>query len=91
MWTSRLFVPTHPVQINTPPRPTDHRARYNGWNMDERWGVTDYNWTGTEYDFVTHQSVPKRGERPVIAFLGGSASGSSVALQFAQQSGEAGE
>jgi hypothetical protein len=79
------------LQINTPPRPTDHRARYNGWNLDKRWEITEYNWTGTEYDFVREQTIPQRGERPVIAFLGGSASKKTVALQFAQQSGEAGE
>lgn len=76
------------LMIPTPPRPTDHRARYNGWNLDARWEVAEYNWTGTEYDFVREQVSPQRGERPVIAFLGG-ASKDTVALQFAQQTGKA--
>lgn len=66
--------------------------------MDARWGVTDYNWTGTEYEFVTQEQQaavtgPRKGERPVIAFLGGSSSSlgqDTVALQFAQQAGEGG-
>lgn len=86
-----LATPCFPRQINTPPRPTDHRARYNGWNLDERWAISEYNWTGAEYDFVYEQTIPRRGERPVIAFLGGSvAAKDAVALQFAQQA-KAGE
>jgi hypothetical protein len=78
------------LMIKTPPRNTDHRARFNGWNMDERWCLTDYNWNGSQYDFVSDQvSVgPRKGERPVIAYLGGqsgSDKSTSVALQFAQQ------
>ena len=58
--------------------------------------MTDYNWTGTEYEFVTEDEQatvtgPRKGERPVIAFLGGSSASlekDTVALQFAQQAGD---
>ena len=36
----------------SPPRPTDHRARYNGWNYDERWAVKQPVWNGTNFDIV---------------------------------------
>lgn len=74
--------------ISAPPRPTDHRARYNGWNFDERWQVVDYIWKGSEYDVITQQTVPRRGERPVVAFLGGD--DETVSLQFVQQTAKSG-
>ena len=58
--------------------------------------MTDYNWDGSQFDIVSNQAAhvgPRKGERPVIAFLGGSGANkdSLVALQFAQQGGGNGE
>lgn len=75
------------LMIKIPPRPTDHRARYNGWNFDERWEVTDFNWDGEKFDFVTKQVIPRKGERPIIAFIGGKTP-DSIAVQFVKQAGE---
>ena len=73
----------HDMQINIPPRPTDHRARYNGWNLDERWAIVEKTWNGKSFDVVEEQTVPLRGERLIVAFIGGKSD--QIALEFQQQ------
>lgn len=68
--------------IPSPSRPTDHRARFNGWNKDPRWVQPEITWNGSSYDVVEVPTVEKNGERPVVAFVGGA--GSDIAIQFVQ-------
>ena len=68
--------------IPSPSRPTDHRARFNGWNKDPRWVEPEITWNGSSYDVVDVPTVDKRGERPVVAYVGGA--GSDIAIQFVQ-------
>jgi hypothetical protein len=77
-------------QINIPPRETDLRARYNGWNFDPRWEFRDIVWNGQHYDITDKQTVAKPGERPIVAFVGGKGNedNNNLALQFVQQNGK---
>ena len=70
------------LQIPTPPRPVDHRARFNGWNMDERWKTDEVKWTGSEYNVENIASTSRKGQRPVVAFVG--SIGDTTAIQFVE-------
>ena len=70
--------------LKTPPREVDHRARFNGWNFDERWNVPDFVWDGVKYD-VAAPTTPLPGQRPILATVGGSVlDGKSTAVQFVE-------
>ncbi len=71
------------ILMPTPPRPCDHRAHVNGWNLDERWGIQDVDmqWTGDKYENVaTGQKM--KGQRPVVAFVGTDSIADAVAVEF---------
>jgi len=70
------------LMIPSPSRPTDHRARFNGWNKEPRWLQPEITWNGSTYDVVDIPTVDKKGERPIVAFVGGA--GSDIAVQFVQ-------
>jgi len=71
--------------LRTPVREVDHRARFNGWNFDERWKVPDLQWDGTKYDIVTEPTVALPGQRPILATIGGNIlDGKSAAVQFVE-------
>lgn len=71
------------LMINIPPRPTDYRAKFNGWNLDRQYNTAEKIWNGTSFDIIATQTEPKRGERPVIAFIGGQSD--QIGIQFEQQ------
>jgi len=73
------------LQIPTPPRPVDHRARFNGWNLDERWVEPETEWNGSSYDVREVPTTPQPGQRPIVALYG--APGDAVAVQFVERSG----
>ena len=50
------------LQIQGPPRRTDHRARYNGWNFDDRWSEDVPEWNGSSYD-MTQDSAGESYQR----------------------------
>ena len=50
--------------------------------------VPEKTWNGSSFDIEEVQTVPKRGERPVVAFIGGE--GDAVAVQFQQQANSSG-
>lgn len=70
--------------VATPPRPCDHRAKYNGWNLDARWGIADsvMEWTGSAYENVATPGVKQAGQRPVTALVGTSGAASAAGVQF---------
>lgn len=64
--------------IPLPPRPVDHRARFDGWNLSSRYTEDpEIAWNGTSYDKV---NSPLKGQRPIIAYVAGP--GSDIAVQF---------
>lgn len=69
-------------QIPTPPRSVDHRARFNGWNLDERWKTNEIKWTGSEYNVEDIAAASRKGQRPVVAFVG--SIGDTAAIQFVE-------
>lgn len=75
------------LMIPIPPRTTDHRARYHGWNLEERWAHVEFNWDGQTYDFQfdPQQQPVLPSERPVVAFVGGE--GDYVGMDFVQRDG----
>lgn len=70
--------------IPSPPRPVDHRARFDGWNQDPRWKDSSLSWTGSSYDVKNVSDGVSTGERPITAFIGGK--GNTVAVQFVESS-----
>lgn len=61
----------------------DHRARFDGWNLDERWHETNYEWKGDRYEESKSWATPLMGSRPVGAFVGeGSSKDTPLAVQF---------
>jgi len=73
--------------IPTPPRDVNHRARFKGWNFDPRWVEVKPVWNGTGYDLPKDlPQVARPGERPIVAFVGGSSK--AVAVQFVENNNE---
>ena len=68
--------------IPVPERPVDHRARFDGWNFDPRWEEPEIKWTGTSYAVSDVPTTPAKGQRPVVAYVGGA--GDAVAVQFVE-------
>ena len=68
-----------------PPRPVDHRARFDGWNLDPRWREAQTVFDGQKYDMIFEQTTPLKGERPIIGWFGGNTLGQkSAGVQFAE-------
>lgn len=70
--------------IPTPPAEVDHRARFNGWNLDERWKSEDVTWDeiSKQYNIENIASKPRKGQRPIVAFVG--CVGDFAAVQFVE-------
>lgn len=68
--------------IPKPPRPVDHRSRYNGWNLDPRWRAPVKIWDGSRYVVTENNAAPLKGERPIVAFTG--SLGDKVCIQFVE-------
>lgn len=68
--------------IPVPNRPVDHRARFDGWNLDPRWEEPEIVWTGEKAVVNDMQTTPKKGQRPIVAYVGGP--GDQVAVQFVE-------
>jgi hypothetical protein len=66
-----------------PNRNVDHRARFNGWNYDERWIVKESVWNGTDYDLIEYPTSSLPGQRPIVANYGGP--GDAIAIQFIER------
>ena len=65
----------------------NHRARFKGWNFDPRWVEVKPVWNGTGYDLPKDlPQVARPGERPIVAFVGGSSK--AVAVQFVENNNE---
>lgn len=70
--------------VPLPPRDCDHRARFDGWNLDPLWqaGVPDRVWDGKNYVFDKNP-LPARGHRPIVAYIGGESD--LCAVEFLQK------
>jgi len=78
------------LMIKTPARGVDHRARFDGWNLDPRWidqpeGHFDAD---DKWHEVNGPNQESQGERPIVAFVGGP--GAHCAIQFSQRKDGAG-
>lgn len=74
--------------IKVPSRAIDHRARFDGWNLDERWiGAPEGHFDAVtdEYINVNAADQKSKGQRPIVAFIGGT--GSQSAVQFVERDG----
>lgn len=58
----------------------DHRARFNGWNLEEKWKNDEIEWVGDRFEVQTPQPLP--GQRPVVVTYGGP--GNQAAVQFSE-------
>ncbi len=59
--------------IKVPSRAIDHRARFDGWNLDERWiGAPEGHFDAVtdEYINVNAADQKSKGQRPIVAFVG---------------------
>ena len=70
------------LQIPTPPAEVDHRARFNGWNLDERWKSKVPTWKGDHYSVEDLSAHSMKGQRPIVVFHGGI--GNTLAVQFVE-------
>jgi hypothetical protein len=81
-----VCVAARSLLVPIPPRECDHRARYNGWNLDERWDIAnvDMQWTGNSYENVALPGRKQKGQRPITVFIGalGSEKSTTSAIQF---------
>jgi hypothetical protein len=71
------------LMIQLPQRETDYRAKFDGWNLDNRWDFKESVWNGSTYNNPEPQTVPRNGDRPIVAFVGGA--GSDLAVEFAER------
>jgi hypothetical protein len=65
-----LFILFDFLKVPIPPRPVDHRARFDGWNFDPRWNQNQASWDGKKYHRATEQTVAAKGDRPITGFFG---------------------
>lgn len=80
--SSALALAVRSLLIPVPDRPVDHRARFDGWNFDPRWEEPEIEWTGNSYSVSDKPTVAAKGQRPIVAYVGGP--GSTVAVQFVE-------
>lgn len=80
--TSAVALVARTLLIPVPDRPVDHRARFDGWNFDPRWEEPEIKWTGSSYSVNDKPVTPAKGQRPVVAYIGGP--GDAVAVQFVE-------
>jgi hypothetical protein len=75
--------------VPTPPRECDHRARYHGWNLDERWGISQerMEWNGEAYENTATPGVRQKGDRPVMALVGTGQAAAACAVNFVTDAG----
>jgi len=74
--------------IPVPPRPSNHMARYNGWNKNPKWRAKEMTvWNGKEYQFEDPNFFA-RSNRHVVAFVGGATKPDTLAVQFAESEGK---
>ena len=72
------------MQVPVPPRECDHRARFDGWNLDPIWqsGETEKVWDGEKY-IINENPAPAKGLRPIVACVGGDSA--TTAVEFVQK------
>lgn len=80
--SSAMALIARTLLIAVPERPVDHRARFDGWNFDPRWEEPEVIWTGEKAQVNDGPTVPKKGQRPIVAYVGGP--GDRVAVQFVE-------
>ena len=80
--SSALALAVRSLLIPVPDRPVDHRARFDGWNFDPRWEEPEIKWTGNSYSINDKPTVAAKGQRPIVAYVGGP--GNTVAVQFVE-------
>eukprot|EP00607_Mallomonas_marina_P003299 CAMPEP_0182428482 /NCGR_PEP_ID=MMETSP1167-20130531/23056_1 /TAXON_ID=2988 /ORGANISM="Mallomonas Sp, Strain CCMP3275" /LENGTH=396 /DNA_ID=CAMNT_0024611417 /DNA_START=101 /DNA_END=1291 /DNA_ORIENTATION=+ len=68
--------------ISTPAREVDHRSRYDGWNLEGRWFTDDMVWNGVQYRKEVAPTEAERGQRPVLAIVGGE--GADISVEFVE-------
>jgi len=74
------------LMVPLPPRPVDHRARFDHWQDDERWRVAEPVWNAESGAYDVHdRPVATKGDRPIAAFIGGNHS--KLAIQFVERGG----
>jgi hypothetical protein len=74
------------LMIKVPTGVIDHRARFDGWNLDERWIGTPeghFDAITDEYIEVNAANQKSKGQRPIVAFVGGA--GAQCAVQFVER------
>lgn len=72
--------------VPVPPRKCDHRARFDGWNLDPLWQSPglDKKWDGEKY-LINENPSPLKGHRPVVAYIGGDSSVCAVEFQTSDE------
>jgi len=68
--------------IPSPPREVNHKARFDGWNFEARWEEPEVKWNGQTFDVSAVPTTPAKGQRPIVAYVGGP--GALVAVQFVE-------
>eukprot|EP00981_Chlorochromonas_danica_P012236 scaffold4701_cov227-Ochromonas_danica.AAC.1 len=71
--------------VPAPPRAVNQFSRCKGWNLDPRVNRDAPVWDGEKYVF-TKETVPRPGQRPIVALVGGP--GNTAAVQFLQHGEE---
>eukprot|EP00597_Dinobryon_sp_UTEXLB2267_P007633 CAMPEP_0170082640 /NCGR_PEP_ID=MMETSP0019_2-20121128/18161_1 /TAXON_ID=98059 /ORGANISM="Dinobryon sp., Strain UTEXLB2267" /LENGTH=403 /DNA_ID=CAMNT_0010297579 /DNA_START=203 /DNA_END=1414 /DNA_ORIENTATION=+ len=72
--------------IPSPPRPADHRARFDGWNFDPRFKQPKLVWNGDRCN-LQEQTEAEPGQRPVAVFIGDETTNPVAAVQFVESNG----
>lgn len=61
----------------------NHLERFHGWNMENQEDCQfDRIWNGSTYEFVRSDASPKKGERPIVVYVGGDSN--KIGVQFQQ-------
>ena len=74
------------IQIPVPPRSCNHFARFNGWNLDERFKQPTREWNGTSY-IHSNPTESARAERAIVVLVGDASQADTLSVQYAQNNG----
>jgi len=82
--TPAMAMISRALLVPVPPRECDHRARFDGWNLDPLWqsGETEKVWDGEKY-IINNSPAPAKGIRPIVALVGGAST--TTAVEFVQK------
>lgn len=75
------------LMIPVPARKCNHKARFNGWNLESRFKEASREWDGEKYIHNDEPTHSERGQRPIVVLVGGTPNSDALDVQYAQNEG----